>query len=880
MTYRCTDCEFHQGCNNNLIESTGPQKAKLMFVVDVPGITDDDTGELLSGDAGKKFDYILEHLNLEREQVFVTSAIRCKPPWGKNPKKANIIACQKHLMSDILSVRPKVIIAMGGVATEALIGEKGIRDYRGEFFDLEIDHDVKGKSRVFTTWVLPTHSMNACLTKWENDSIVVHDLKRALQFADTGEFPPEPKLEFELVDDLQKLQLAVDELLAAEKFVFDLETTGLHFHKNTIIMAGFSLGPGRAIVIPFHEYTEAETKKFKPDEKALAARITTFVKTNRKALQLAFRKIFNSPVRKIAHNGKFDVKFCRGAGFPVRNFWFDTIIAHSLVDENKPHGLTFCQDWYGIGYGNYEKHLWPFVNKTKKNKKPYSYVPPQILSLYLAKDVDCTYRVFRKVLKELKSEGMASLMMKQQMPLVRLMADLEFRGVKIDIDRLQKISKDFAKILAGIDVQIKKITKNPDFNPQSPPQLSAYLESIGAIGNKGDKKTKGSSRDAVKWSTDESVLSKLATRNKIGRVPRLILESRSIGKLKSNYLDGKDGASGILQFVDAKGFVHYSSNIHTPRTGRMSVEDPAIQTIPRPNPKYPEANIRQLFIPSRKDWIMFSIDFKQLEMRIAAFLSGDVTMIKEIREGVDMHSRNAVTLGRMVGMLPKEVTEKIFLEGLKYQGEDPAKIQLALEWSELRTLVKALGFGLNYGMSANTLAKEHGREEDEMQDMIDGYFDKYSGLYAWRQEQCDVAIEGGLLVLPETGRKRRVFGASKWFNSEFSQNIRMREMDMEGVQRQLMNFPIQGFANEIFVRGKLRLYRALRDQEFASRLLLSLHDGILGEGPPAEMLRLRDLAKKCLERELGTGKRSVPLGIDFELYDCWSGKKLDITKVG
>lgn len=875
MSYRCTDCEFHHGCNSNLIESTGPQKAKVMFVIDVPGITDDDTGELLSGDAGKKFDYILEHLNLEREQVYVTSAIRCKPPWGKNPKKTHIIACQKHLMSEILSVRPKAIVAMGGVAMEALIGEKGIRDFRGEFFDLEIDHDVQGKSRTFTTWVLPTYSMNACLSKWEYDSIVVHDLKKVMKFIKTGTFPEQPKVEFELVDDLDKLQASVDHLVASEKFVFDLETTGLHHHKDKIIFAGFCTELGKAIIIPFHEYTAVEMKKFDAENKALAIKLTNFVKKNRKAIEQAFRKIFNCPARKIAHNGKFDTKFCRSAGFPVRNFWFDTIIAHSLVDENKPHSLTFCLDWYGIPYGNYERELWPYVNKTKGKKKPYSFVPPKILGLYLAKDVDGDFRVYKKVLKELKAEGMATLMMKQQMPLVRLMADLEFRGVKINIPRLQKISKDFAKILSEIDVQIKKVTKNPDFNMNSPPQVSAYLESIGATGNQGDKKTKGGG-----WSTDESVLARLATKNKIGRVPRLILESRSIGKLKSNYLDGKDGKTGILQFVDAKGFVHYSSNIHTPRTGRMSVEDPAIQTIPRPNPKYPEANIRQLFIPSKKDWIMFSIDFKQLEMRIAAFLSRDITMIKEIREGVDMHSRNAVTLGRMVGMLPKEVTEKKFLEVIKYNGDDPKLKQLCLEWQELRTLVKALGFGLNYGMSANTLAKDHGREEDEMQDMIDGYFDKYSGLHGWREEQCEVATEGGLLVLPETGRKRRVHGATDWFNSEFSQNLRMRAMDIESVQRQLMNFPIQGLANEIFVAGKLNLYRALKREDYKSRLLLSLHDGLLGEGPPSEMLRLRDLAKKCLERQLGTGKFAVPLGIDFELYDCWSGKKLDITKVG
>lgn len=875
MGYQCTDCEFHQGCQFNLIDSYGPQKAKIMFVIDQPGMTDDDSGELLSGDAGKKFDFLLEKVGLNRDSVYITSAIRCAPRWGKTVKKTHIQSCKKHLMGDVLSVRPKVIVALGNIAMESLTNEKGLRDFRGEFFPLDIVYDVAGKDKNFRTWVMPSHSMNACLTKWENDDVLIHDLKKAIAFSKTGEFPEEPPLEYELVTDLKALKRVTDYLCSVEKFIFDFETTGLLFHKHKIIMAGFSTEIGKAIVIPFHEYTEDETKKFDEENLELAKKISAFVAKNRKAITEAFRKIFGSKAKKIAHNGKFDVKFARHAGFPVKNFWFDTIIAHSLVDENKPHSLTFCIDWYGIPYGNYERELWEYVNKTKQNKKPYSYVPPTILGLYLAKDVDGTHRVYKKVRVDLKRQGMWDLFFRQQMPLVRLMADLEFRGVRIDIKRLQTISRDFAKVLAEIDIKLKKFTKNPQFNPNSPKQLSEYLQDIGAIGNDGDKKTKSQA-----WSTDESVLTRLSTHKRFGKVPALILESRSIGKLKSNYLDGKDGESGILHFVDAKGFVHYSANIHTPRTGRMSVEDPAIQTIPRPNPKYPQANIRQLFIPSRKNWVMFSVDFKQLEMRIAAFLSRDMTMIQEIRDGVDMHSRNTVTLAAQVGMIDKAVTEKKFIEGIKYNGDDPEKKQLAMEWNELRTMVKALGFGLNYGMTASTLAKDHGREEEEMQDMIEAYFDKYSGLALWREEQCEKAISEGLLVLPETGRKRRLFGASEWFNSEYSQNIRKRAMDMEAVQRQAMNYPIQGFANEIFVSGKLKLYKALKTERMLSCLLISLHDGILGEGPLTEMLAVRDLAKKCLERSLGKGKFMVPLGIDFELYDRWSGKKLDLSKVG
>lgn len=897
MAFNCTACNLHSTCSSNLIDSSGPANAKIMFVVDTPSQADDEQNELLVGDHGAKFDYLLRWAKIKRRNVHITSAIRCKPPRGKEPKAENIIACQRHILKEILSVRPKVIVAMGNIAMQSLMNVKGITDYRGVFDEIEIDYRPKlktgkrGKQKTFRCQVMPTFSPSSCLAKWENDKVVVHDLKKVKNYLQTGEVPKEPEVKVNFVTDLKTLESVKKKLVQAKKWFFDFETTSLSFHNGEIIQAGFCITPGEVFVIPFREYKPEETKKFDQENLDMVEKVNGFVRKNKKKIKQTFKEIFRSPAKKMAHNGKFDVKWARKFGFPVKNFWFDTCIAHALCDENAPHNIYFLLDWFNTGYHNYEMDLWPYVNKTKQNKKPYSYVPPLILAKYLGKDVDGPMRVQPKMYDWLKKEGMTRLFFKQQMPLVRLMADLEFRGVKLDIPRLQEISKDFAVILADIDKKIKKATKDPKFNPNSPKQLQEYLSDIGAIGNSGDKKTKSGG-----FSTDESVLSKLANHKKksFRKVPKLILESRTIGKLKSNYLDGKDGQSGMLSWVDHKGMVHYSSNIHTPRTGRMSVNDPAIQTIPRPNPKYPKANIRQLFIPSEPERVMFSVDFAQLEMRIAAFLSRDPVMIQEIREGVDMHSRNAVTLATKVGMLPRDVTEEQFIKALKY--EPPTnweqfksevkrerikrKVQRAMEWKELRVLVKSLGFGLNYGMEASTLAKDHGRDEEEMQEMIDAYFDKYDHLAMWREEQKDKAIDEGVLVLPETGRKRRFFDAARWFNSEFSQDMWKRSMDIDSVHRQAMNFPIQGFANEIFVAGKLKFYRALRKQGFQGRILLSLHDGILGDCPKSEVHAIKELANECLERTLGKGtKHEVKLTVDFEVYDRWSGTQIDLKKV-
>ena len=202
----------------------------------------------------------------------------------------------------------------------------------------------------------------------------------------------------------------------------------------------------------------------------------------------------------------------------------------------------------------------------------------------------------------------------------------------------------------------------------------------------------------------------------------------------------------------------------------MSCSNPNLQQIPRPNPNFPDANIRQLFIPTKKNWVLFSADFAQLELRVGAHMSGDKTMIKEVQKNVDLHTRNAVKFGTILGFLPEDMTEEKFakIRGYKppknwekkYKGNKKkrksieAKIHLAAVYDEHRVFAKTLGFGLNYGMDANTLAQQFSMDVEDVQDMIDIYFEKYHELADWREDTKEQSIDEGVLVLPETGRKR------------------------------------------------------------------------------------------------------------------------------
>jgi DNA polymerase I-like protein with 3'-5' exonuclease and polymerase domains len=880
---------------------------------------------------------------------------------------------------------------------------------------------------------------------------------KVLKFSQDQQLPKKLPVKYELVTNLKKLAKVEKELVNVKRFTYDFETTGLKFNQHDVVMVGFCPKPGRVIIIPRLIYTQEHfTAKWTEEEVEYAEKISRFVKANMLAIDDSLKRIFSSPALKIAHNGKFDNKFARHFGYPVKKFFFDTVIGHALVNENLPHNLTFLLEWYGINhlsdddYGPYENDLWFYVNKTKQNKKPFSFVPVKKLASYLAKDCDGDYRLYQKLKPEVKRGGFWKLMMKQQMVVSDIMTEVEFSGFKLDVEGLQEISRKFSFQLEKIETSLKKLA-GPDFNPASSKQVLEYLESKNAPFDEVGKKTRGGS-----YSTDEDALKMMARKRKFKKFCNLILDHREIAKMKGTYLDGKDGASGMLKHVGPTGKVHANWNIHTPRTGRLSANDPSLQVLPRPSVKYPWANIRRLFIPSRPDWVVWEADFClhgdtkirlangknvkiknlvgekefylygynkdtdkvdlvkgckarrtsftdkvveiklntgkkivstldhkfmlkdgrrfeeaqnlkpgdsllsvnflvnrkwkkyfgtlkdlkrfarinhsivsvrikklknpmpmycltvpgyhnfflsngilskncQLEMRIAAWSSRDKIMVQEIRDRVDFHTRNAILFNEELGFLEsaRGISEDEYKKRMKYQAPPnweklsdkkkqriDDKLYMAREYTETRVFAKELGFGVGYGMDAKTLADNHNKPVDEVEEAINVYFRKYEGYDRWREKQKKLWLSQGFQTLPWTGRKRRFHMAAEWFNSHYSEDCWKRQMDMEATDRQAMNFPIQGFANEVFTRGKIRLRNSLRDSKFKSRILLSLHDGIIGEGPLHEMIRLEELCKESMEVTLSPGKKhEVKLDVDFEVYDRWKGDKIDHKKV-
>lgn len=887
---KCKMCDFKYA-GTNCMSGTGKRASEIMIVGTFPGVSEDYDGIPFSGDSGEKLRYLLKKAGIKWSSIYKTYGIKCMPPKGKKPTKKHIDVCEFHLQKEILRIKPKLIIAMGDVALIQTIGESNVGDNRGFFQKYTLDYEVDGKEKSFSCQVMPTYNPIGALRNWEYDDLIVHDLKKGVKYLETNELPRTMKVKIHPIVSLKALKKAKKILLASKENAFDFETTGLNFEKHEIICSIFAPNSKNAYIIPLIPYPKEIYKIFDEKNKRFAKKINIFVKKYQKEIWAFHRDLLQAKNRKVAHNGKFDSKFARKHKFPIdmETFTFDTCIAHSLIDENKPHDLTFILEWFGLVHENYESVLWPFVGKSKKDRKSYLNVPPLILYKYGGLD-GCGCKALKPILaKLLKKEKVIKLFRKQQIPYMHMLADMEYKGMKFDITEMNRISKDFQKMIADLEKKTKKLAKNQDFNPGSPKQLSEFFINIDAP-NIRKTPTGG-------FSTNEDVLEKFSNKevggvpSKASKMSSWILELRKVTKLKSTYLDGSDGKGGIIKWAGPGNMIHYESNIHTPRTGRISIKNPPLQQIPRFNPKYPNANIRKLFIPTY-DYLA-SVDFKQLEMRIAAFMSKDMNMLKEIRQNVDIHSRNIVMFGTNLGFLPSDMTEKKFIKIMKYEPPknwekwgDRKKIEKriykAALYFEFRVLAKTIGFGLNYGQTAYTIANNFNREESEVQDMIDMYFEKYFGLFAWRNDMKDYWKENGIIRLPQTNRKRRLI-CNEWFDSEYAQDCYGRERDMMGVDRQAMNYPIQGYANEIFTAGGdytggiVNLYKEFRNHKMRSFITLPIHDGALIDFPKKEYKQLKKLCFDILPKTLGEGtKHEVKLDIDFDVYDRWAGKKVNL----
>jgi DNA polymerase-1 len=437
----------------------------------------------------------------------------------------------------------------------------------------------------------------------------------------------------------------------------------------------------------------------------------------------------------------------------------------------------------------------------------FDVVDLQSATRYAAEDADITFRLYEVFSRKLKERGLDKLFFELEMPLVRILADMELEGIRLDPSVLETYGLELEKDLAVLQAEIFALVGRP-FNINSTRQLQDVLFK--------DRKLQPVKKTRTGFSTDTSVLEELAAEDP---VPAKILQHRTLSKLKSTYVDA------LPKLVNGKtGRLHTNFQQTGTATGRLSSKDPNLQNIPIKEAE--GRRIRGAFVPARGK-IFLSADYSQIELVILAHLSGDPALCEAFIKGTDVHK---MTASLIFGVPPEAVG-----------GHE-------------RRIAKTINFGVMYGMSAFRLARELGISRHDAKRFIDSYFARYGGI----QDFIGKTVAGA----EATGSVKTILGRERAIYAIRSRN----KTEKMGAERVAVNTPIQGSAADIVKLAMLRIDGRIREKKLAARLLLQVHDELIFEVPKEELPVMEDLVRKEMEDAY---KLTVPLRVSMETGKSW-----------
>lgn len=581
-------------------------------------------------------------------------------------------------------------------------------------------------------------------------------------------------------------------LRAQPRFVFDLETTHLDPLRGDIVGYAFSWEAGKAYYVPVRG--PAGETVLDPD-----------------ATLAALKPVFeDAAVRKVNQNIKYDRLVLRANGVDLAGVAGDPMIADYLLHAGeRTHNLDDLTRRY---FGHENITIDKLIGKGKK-QVTMAAVPVAKVVAYAGEDADAAFRLADKLEPDLAAAGLRGLYDDLEIPLVEVLAELEFNGVRLDVPFLEKLGKEMSEQLAAIEAEAHALAGR-EFNLASPKQLREIL--FDDMNLRVQKRT-GTTGQA---STDQESLERLAA---LGHpLPRKLLEHRQVAKLKGTYVDA------LPALVNPRtGRVHTSFNQTVAATGRLSSSDPNLQNIPARTEM--GRQIRQAFVP-RDGWVLLTADYSQVELRLLAHFSGDDHLRAAFADDKDVHTL---------------VAAEIF------------KVPEAAVTGDQRRVAKTVNFGVIYGMSAIGLATRLGMPRAEAETFIDEYFARYPKVLAYQDRLlADAKANGYVATL--LGR-RRPFSLN---SRDVSSGYQWRTQPA----REAINMEIQGSAADLMKRAMLGVHRRLRAEKFAAKMLLTVHDELVFECPPAEVSGLAALVRAEMSGALAL---AVPLKVDVSAGPNW-----------
>ena len=521
-----------------------------------------------------------------------------------------------------------------------------------------------------------------------------------------------------------------------------------------------------------------------------------------------FRPVFESEsIEKVGHNLKYDVSLLKWHGIEVAGVLFDTMLAHSMKEPEMRHGLDYLAKLY-LGYTPIP--ISNLIGEKGEEQGNLRDVPLPQVAEYACEDADITWQVAEIVRKDIEKQGVSQVCHDVECPLVPVLVDMEHEGIRLDVDALHNYSGQ----LEGEIAELRKAifdAAGREFNIESPKQLGVVLYEELELEKNPRKTATG------QYSTRETELQRMAGRHKIVRD---VLEFRNAVKLKSVYVDQ------LPDHVNSKtGRVHTHYLQTWTATGRMQSNDPNLQTIPIRKQRGKE--IRAAFVPRDDDHLLLAADYSQIELRVMADLSQDEGMMAAFQENIDIHQ---VTASKVYKVELEEVTR------------------------EMRDKAKTVNFGIIYGISAFGLQQRLNIPRKEANELIENYFEKYPGVRRYIDETIAFAKENGF-VQTQTGRRR------------YLRDINSRSRNLaNAAERLAMNSPIQGTAADMLKLAMIKVHRELKENDFQTKMLLTVHDEIVFDMPKSEDGKVQPVIEEAMKTAL---PMSVPIVVEMGKGENW-----------
>ncbi len=589
------------------------------------------------------------------------------------------------------------------------------------------------------------------------------------------------KHEYHLIDTNEKRTELITLLEKQSTFCYDTETTGIDANQAELVGLAFSVKAGEAFYVPI------------PEDQNKAKSIVKEFKT----------VLENEKIEKIGQNIKYDNLIMKWYGVEVKGIFFDTMIAHYLCEPDLRHKLDYLAESY-LKYKMVPIEM--LIGKRGKNQLSMRDVPVEKAAEYAAEDADITLQLKAPLLEKLKEIGTEKLYNELEVPLISVLTDMEFEGVRINPDFLNEYSKILGKQIIQKEQSIHKEAGVP-FNIASPKQVGEVLFDRMKIPYRWRKTSTG------QYSTNEEKLSELAQTYPF---VQSILDYRKLAKLKSTYVDT------LPLLVNPKtGRVHSSFNQARAATGRLSSENPNLQNIPIRDEAGRE--IRKAFEPRNKDHILLAADYSQIELRLIAEISGDKAMLASFQAGHDIHRATAAN-----------VYEKNI--------EDVT--------ADERRNAKTVNFSIIYGAGATNLSRQLNIKRAEAKILIEQYFKQFQGLKNYMDKTVEFAREHGY-VATLMGRKR-------YLRDINSRNSLIRS----NAERIAINTPIQGTAADMIKVAMINIHKTLNDGGFKTKMIMQVHDELVFDVPKNELEKVKPIIEEKMKTAIPNLKVPILVGMD------------------